>query len=524
MLRFFRKSAEQTRRAAIARDGGIAVVAVVSRRAGKPVLESQLFPVSERNSDWAESHAFDAIDLNLAKTAVTRVIDPGAYQLQLVETPNVPPEEMRQALAFRVKDFIDFPSDDAVVDYLALPPHINSPTKGIAYAVIARKDEVDEEASATRDIGLHALDVLDIPETALRNIAALLPNEDQGVAFLHFTHDIGYLTITRKGELHLIRQIKTGRKDLIENADDEFYVTERAAGIALEVQRSLDYYESHYDYRPITELVLGPGLQIDALPQALSDSLGLKTTTLDLHEIFKIDGHLDAREQAVCLIPAGAALQTRDPDSAGAHPQSVNLLKEAKRLPLGEFPARMVLGTIAAMLFLMVGVSLFADYRLQSIDDEMQIVVTQEAIAARRLENIRTTIAAVVGEKSWDEQLEDALEELGQRRDILKLVQGPALGETEGFARHLRAMSRQDIDGIWLTFIGLSGDGLATRIEGRALKAEFIPMYVQNLTDELPFSSQRFQQFEIDSTLDPATASLFFSMDSRPMGLMGGGK
>ncbi len=523
MLSVFKKKGRTGTRAAVARDGGIAAVAVITNEGDRPTLRSQYFPVPEKNEDWGDSDAFDSDELGLSKAEFTRVLDPGTYQLQLVETPKVPPEEMRQALGFRVRDYIDFPLEEAVVDYLELPPHANAPNKGIAYAVIARKDEVEGEANATRDIGFHNLAAVDIPETALRNIAALLPNEDQGVAFLHFTNDIGYLTITRGGKVHLIRQIATGRQVFLENADDEFFINERAAGIALEVQRSLDYYESHYDYRPISELYLGPGAGLEVLPKALNENLGLSVLPVDLNELFTIETLIDEREQGICLIPAGAALQSAA-DSDELDAQSVNLIEKPHALPIGSFPIRFQLQAIAAMLVLMVGLAMFASGRVSALDDDIAIAKQQESDATERLSTLRAKLDEVIGEKSWEEQLADALTELKQRQDVLALVQGPALGETEGFARHLRAMSRQDTDGIWLTFIGLSGDGKDTRIEGRALKAEHVPMYVQNLTDELPFENQRFQQFEIDNTPDAKTQSLFFAMDSRPLEMLGGGK
>ncbi len=97
---------------------------------------------------------------------------------------------------------------------------------------------------------------------------------------------------------------------------------------------------------------------------------------------------------------------------------------------------------------------------------------------------------------------------------MLELIKGSAFGETQGFSRHMRALARQDVEGIWLTRIVLAGESHKTRLEGRALRAELIPLYVQELTTEEPFAEQRFQRFQIDSPEDETDTAVYFSMDS----------
>ena len=140
----------------------------------------------------------------------------------------------------------------------------------------------------------------------------MLPQDADGVAFLHLAEDCGYLTITRKGILHMTRRLETGRRALAEASADEFMLQERMAGISLEVQRSLDYYESHYDRRPVTKIVLGPGAELDALPEALTEHLGLTVNRIDLDDLFSLEEALSAEDQGACLLAIGAALRSDD--------------------------------------------------------------------------------------------------------------------------------------------------------------------------------------------------------------------
>ncbi|MEM9690151.1 MAG: hypothetical protein AAF917_11805 [Pseudomonadota bacterium] len=516
MLQLLKRGNHTTERAAIAIDGDYASVAVVDQRNNsKPVLRASSF---YRSVAGQGTSVQDLSSLRIRQAPVSCVLEHGDYQMQLVETPNVPEAELRQAVAWRIKDLVDFPLDELTVDLFHLPKHSTASARAIAYAVTSRNVTIEENVTAARALVSQPVSVVDVPELCLRNIATLLPDDEHGAAFLHFTDTDGYLVITRKGELHVVRQVPSGRRVFTENADDSFFVNERAAGIALEIQRSLDYYESHYDYRPIQKLFLGPGAGLDVLPQALNENLGLEVVPLDLDDLFEIKGELTDEDRGRCLIAAGAALR---PDTlVGKNddvPQTVNLLTPDERLSMQEFPARFQAKAAGILIAVMTLIAMFADFRVASIEDEMQVAELQEAAAVERLANLRATIDAEMGGQSWQDQLDDALGELQKRQAILTLVQGSTLGETRGFSPQLRALSRQHIEGIWLTYITLSAGGDQTRIEGQTIGAELVPMYVQNLIDEGPFARQRFNQFEIDNPIDNTSGSLFFSMDSAPV-------
>jgi len=168
----------------------------------------------------------------------------------------------------------------------------------------------------------------------------------------------------------------------------------------------------------------------------------------------------------------------------------------------------------AAVVVGMFLATMFAQQRIDGIEKELTIVARQETVALERLQEIGPLINAVTGETNWSEQLDDSLRMLAERQAVLNLIQGTTLGDTNGFSRHLRALARQDIDGLWLTHIVVSALGDKTRLEGRAIRAELIPLYVQGLAAEEPFAKQRFHRFQIDSPTEDDGTAVFFSMDS----------
>jgi MSHA biogenesis protein MshI len=191
-----------------------------------------------------------------ASYPATTLLDRGDYQLLLVEAPDVRPDELRAAVRWRIKDLIGFHIDDAIIDVFEIPDQRHLNRNRMMYAVAARARRVSERAELIEDAGL-AVDVVDIPEMAVRNLAMLLPEESNGLAFIHMNEHGGLITISRQGILYLTRRFDTGVREL--NDADEDARDKLCDGILLEVQRSLDYYESHYPHGPVSSaLALSP--------------------------------------------------------------------------------------------------------------------------------------------------------------------------------------------------------------------------------------------------------------------------
>ena len=272
-------------------------------------VTARVLDSSANDESWADDAASEAAEMGLGRAPASAVLSADAYQLQLVELPNVPAEELGSAVRWRIKDLIDYPLEEAVVEVFEMPPHSNAASTRTGYAVVSRDEDVLKQIDLVKQADLR-MDVIDIPELCIRNIAVRLPQDQDGIAFMHLVEDCGFLTVTRRGVLYLIRRIDTGNRLLAEAAGDEFLLQERIAGIALEVQRSLDYYESHYDCRPITELVLGPGAAVDTLSAALAEQLGLTVSPFRLDDLFRMENDLSTDEQGSCLLAVGAALRS----------------------------------------------------------------------------------------------------------------------------------------------------------------------------------------------------------------------
>ena len=197
--------------------------------------------------------------------------------------------------------------------------------------------------------------------------------------------------------------------------------------------------------------------------------------------------------------------------------QQINFYQTEFRNEGQIFGAGTLLKSCVTIMFAMLLAYVFATQKLANIENELQIVSRQETAAIERLEKIRPIINAVAGGQSWTERLDDATRSLEEKQLVLSLVQGSTLGDTLGFSRYLRSLARQDTDGLWLTQVNLSALGDKNRLQGKALRAELVATYLQDLAEEPPFAAQRFHQFQIDGPEETGGSFVTFSLSSEAL-------
>jgi MSHA biogenesis protein MshI len=298
VLSLFRKKRFSDLRAGIATAGERLAAAVVRRRPqGRPLL------LQSTTGTVAESAA-TLEKLQIDRAPVSAVIGAEDYQLVQIEAPDVLPAELRAAVRWRLRDAIDFPVEEATVDLLELPPQSRRANGKMVYAVAARTEAV-ERLGNSLSRQAPGFDVIDVPELCLRNLSALLPQDQKGVALLMLREEFAQLVLTKKGVLYLTRRIELGVRSS-EDLDPSV--------LALELQRSLDYYETHYDQAPIGELVLAPdSLRIRALAAALRTEVGLNVTTFDVSALLDIPDGVEVPSDWLALTALGAALRSDGP-------------------------------------------------------------------------------------------------------------------------------------------------------------------------------------------------------------------
>lgn len=238
----------------------------------------------------------------------------GDFQLLQVDAPTVPRNEWKDALRWKLKDTLEYPVTEAVFDVLDIPTEEFAPTRPrSAYVAVAQRSLLAARVELFNKAAL-PLAVLDIPETAQRNLAALFEEENRGIACIAFDEGGALLTVTFHGELYAARRIDAPLQQVVA-ADEErrFHIFER---VALEAQRTLDAFDRQYSFMTISKLLLAPRPELLGLVDVLSANLYIPIEIMDLSQVltFADDSSMvQPAEQSRLFFAIGAALRDEVP-------------------------------------------------------------------------------------------------------------------------------------------------------------------------------------------------------------------
>lgn len=267
-------------------DDGIYAASIDRATDALPVVQLLVFHPAPK-TNIKESLEKLAKELRADHYQCSTLLGGSEYQLLSVDAPNVPSDELKTAIRWRLKDMLDFHIDDATIDVFDVPADKNAPVRNHSmYAVVARNQLIEQRQALFTSAKI-PLTVIDVPEMAQRNISALLEPEGRGIALLSFDANGGLLTVTYGQELYLSRRIDVNLQQLQQSdADQKTACYDR---ITLELQRSLDHFDRQYHFITLAKLVLAPLGDADAdLQQYLASNLYLPIEILNLESVLGI--------------------------------------------------------------------------------------------------------------------------------------------------------------------------------------------------------------------------------------------
>ncbi len=233
------------------------------------------------------------------------------YRLISIEYPAVTDDELAEAARWKISDLIEFQVDDAIIDYYPLPISKRANRSKMMEVIATPRSTIQPLVDLCTHCELR-LQIIDIQETTLRNLATLLPENNRGIAVLHLQKTSGRITIEQQGSIYLNRKLATGsdRLGLTESLLSEQQITMEQSSLALEIQRSFDYVESFYGLLPISGLAVIPLMEnTQSLLNTLNNNHGIIARIMDLSAIIDGDILLDDATQSLCTSVIGATLR-----------------------------------------------------------------------------------------------------------------------------------------------------------------------------------------------------------------------
>jgi len=310
---------------------------------------------AERQADEEQSVFVKRLHgLDLKGAAATIMLRTEQYQLLQIPTPAVPPEELRSAARYQVRDMLQTHVDDVTIDVIRVGDGQHKGT-GNSFVVAATNAVVKDVMDLASALDCQ-VSVIDIQETAQRNLQTALTQRDGTLAMANAALILddaqqALLTISANEELFYTRRFDlpegfltgTWGQDIgVQAPVDGFtpveeympsYSTgdvalgddfgsapampvsasrqddERAQRLVVEIQRSLDVWDRTWSSLSLSGLRVFAGERSTELAQWLTRQLGQPVIPLDVSALFVGFEAASPADQGLCLPLLGVLLR-----------------------------------------------------------------------------------------------------------------------------------------------------------------------------------------------------------------------
>ena len=172
--------------------------------------------------------------------------------------------------------------------------------------------------------------------------------------------------------------------------------------------------------------------------------------------------------------------------------QQINLYQPAVFIKTSPFVARRLLLAGAIWLgILLLGYGV-AHWRLWRVEGQLAELDARQQTARQHIAELQQQYPVTSPAVELADQLEQLRAAKAARVPLLSLLADQSPDDFPGFSEHLQGLAREDLAGVWLRVIVLSGGGQSLVLEGSALRAELVPRYVQRLSRQPAFAGLEF--------------------------------
>lgn len=236
------------------------------------------------------------------------VLGASHYRIMPMDAPRVAPEERKGAVRYQVQELLDFAPDDTCIDCIELPAATAGQAVSRLFAVAGQRSEIGTWMRHYAAINL-TLDVVDVPEMALRNLSVLAAG-DGAHMYIHIGLNTTRLVIVWQKELCAFRQFDLSARDLAAAGPDTF--AEQIERVALEVQRTADAYARQFHGAELKALWVSSVCRLNDTLEILNGAQSLTAQALHVQDHVQWQGDAAVHDFAAGrdrTLALGAALR-----------------------------------------------------------------------------------------------------------------------------------------------------------------------------------------------------------------------
>lgn len=187
--------------------------------------------------------------------------------------------------------------------------------------------------------------------------------------------------------------------------------------------------------------------------------------------------------------------------------QQINLFNPLFRQQKKYFSALTMLQAIGIILLGAILLALYAGYRTSRLEGEVAVAAAQAGAAQDQLAKVTAALPPRQKNKALGEQVRKMEADMASLQKNAAMLQSGELGNTRGYAEYLRAFARQIVDGIWLTGFSIQAAGSEVGLQGRTVRPELVPTYINRLKNEPVMQGKSFSALEMRLPPTPDAAS-----------------
>lgn len=182
--------------------------------------------------------------------------------------------------------------------------------------------------------------------------------------------------------------------------------------------------------------------------------------------------------------------------------QQINLYQPELKPQRAIFPAIRMLQVLGLFVLVLVALSAYTWWQVQPLHARKAQAQQNLAAATTQVEQMRAQYPPPQRDESLVVNLAARRAALEQTREIVVRLESGAFGSVTGLSPYLTGFARQHVDGTWLTGVRVLRGGAALALEGRALRPELVPAYLERLSEESVFSGKSFSELQLSTGED----------------------
>jgi Tfp pilus assembly protein PilN len=177
--------------------------------------------------------------------------------------------------------------------------------------------------------------------------------------------------------------------------------------------------------------------------------------------------------------------------------QQINLFNPIFLKKKKHFSAVTMAQALGLILLGSLAVAGYARWQLAAL--EASAVETEQQLKSTKAQVAKVTANYAPRQKSkaLEEEIQRMEVELKSRQQAFEIVQRGSLGNSKGYAEYLYALSRQVVDGLWLTGFRIEGNEIELR--GRSLKPDLVPEFIKRLKHEPIMQGKSFARLAMET-------------------------